>query len=153
AADDDDRVRPGLFFLGLRLPLFGVRQFFANDDLPVFLLHPPARHRIECGRPEPLACAQAETGVMPGTSHGVADDEAIDEWSFVVGAVGADGEALTALLHHQYLGVTHLADDLAGVPQLGGRNAPRQVRHVITFGVFHIDSLSNRIADGLTRDR
>jgi hypothetical protein len=61
-----------------RLDLF-VHKYFA-----VALLHPPTRHRIE-GRPSnSLAAAQAETGMMPGTPHGVVDDQSFGEWPSIM---------------------------------------------------------------------
>jgi hypothetical protein len=71
---------------------FMCRTLVANDDPVVDPLDPPARNGIECRRSNRFAGAQAEAGVMPGATDGVANDETIGERPFVMGAVGADGK-------------------------------------------------------------
>src|SRR5262249_56576361 len=75
AAHDDDVLRlarrPAA--LGLRLDLL------AHERLAVALFYLPARHGAQRRRAERLAGAQAEAGMVPGATHGVADHEAFGE--------------------------------------------------------------------------
>src|SRR6185437_541274 len=60
------------------------------------LFDAPMGNRIQRWRAEGLARAQAETGVMPGASDGIADEEPRFKWSAVVCTDGTDGEQLVA---------------------------------------------------------
>jgi hypothetical protein len=46
----------------------------AHEHRAVVLFHAPARHRAEGGRGDRLARGQTEAGMVPGASHGLADD-------------------------------------------------------------------------------
>src|SRR6202163_3779321 len=95
--DDDDVARqPGAVDVcgiarreGVALDLAG------HDDLLAATLDRPARDRIQRRRPQRLARAQAETGVVPWTAYGLAVDHAVREGSAVVRAASADGHEIT----------------------------------------------------------
>ena len=88
--------------LGLRARTFGCRAPAGGLDLlpheqhAVALFHAPAGHRVERGRGERLARAQAEASVVPRAAHGVADDQPLGERTAVVRAGRADREKFVA---------------------------------------------------------
>jgi hypothetical protein len=86
------------------------RELLSNVHLSVPLFGPPTRHRIERGRSERLACAQTETGVMPGATNRIVQDEALGERRSVVSADAADREHLIATACEQH----GLATDVPG---------------------------------------
>src|SRR5438045_7613020 len=66
----------------------------AHDDAITAPLDAPAGHRVERRCAERFAVAQGETGMMPGTSHRVANQLTLGEWSAVVSTCRADREIL-----------------------------------------------------------
>src|SRR5262249_30955372 len=118
-ADDDDRFRPGLLTVRPGLPCLEVGQFLADDNSAVRLLNSPMRLGVERGRTQPLSRSKAEAGVMPWTAHGVANDKTIDERPLVMRAMRANRKAFMPLLYNQHLGITDLADKLAGFLEIG----------------------------------
>src|SRR4029450_3452441 len=81
------------------MSLLRLCKLLAYEDGVADALHAPARARIEGRRPERLTRAQAETRVMPGAPHGVADDQPLRERSVVVRAMRADGKQRLAPSH------------------------------------------------------
>jgi hypothetical protein len=80
--------------------------------------------------------------MVPRAADGVANDKAVDERSFVVCAVRADGEAFLPLPHQQHLGIADFADKLAGFFEIGDWNPACQVRSVVGFGLGHMFDLT-----------
>ena len=64
---------------------------------------------------------------MPGAAHGIADHQAVDERTVVVGAMGPDREHLRPAAHQEDLFVPDMTDPLAAVGKLRERNALRQI--------------------------
>ena len=72
-------------------------------------LHFPTRNRIQRRRSNRLPGAKTETGVVPGASDGIADDQTLGERSVVMRAVRPDRKDLRLTLDDQHLLVAHLA--------------------------------------------
>jgi hypothetical protein len=70
---------------------------------------------------------EIETGVMPGTSHRIVDNEALRERTIVVGALSADRENVSAAAHEQNRVLSDMADELGAVWQFAGGNSQRQI--------------------------
>src|SRR5262249_58641596 len=64
--------------------LAGRLDFFAHENRAIALFHAPARHRVEGGRCDRLTGPQAEAGVVPRASHGVADDQSFGDRAAVI---------------------------------------------------------------------
>jgi hypothetical protein len=113
AADDHDPIRrsarrsSGSF----RNPL----HLLSNEDFPILPLDGPERDRAESGRPQGLACAQAEAGVVPGASHGIADQQPLGEWTAVMRADGVDREDLVVPPGQQHTLLAHISREHAAV--------------------------------------
>ena len=69
-------------------------------------------------RPEGLARAQIETGVVPGATHRVANQEALGERPLIMGALGTDREHLAAAAHQQNLLVAGMTDEHPAIGEL-----------------------------------
>src|SRR5215218_5879848 len=65
-------------------------EFSPDHDELAAAFDAPAGQRIESGRGERLAGAQAEAGVMPGAPHGLADHDTVGERRAVMGALCAN---------------------------------------------------------------
>lgn len=76
---------------------------FAHKDQAIALFDLPAGKRIESRRAQRLATAKIEAGMVPGTTDGAVDDQAIGQRPVIVGAMGADGEDLAIPPHQQNL--------------------------------------------------
>ena len=126
AADDDD-------FLGRFARRFAAQlrcrlvALLSHEDLAVALLDRPAGDRAQGRSAQGFARAQVEAGVMPGTAHGVADHEPVDERTVVMRAIGPDREHLRPAAHQQNLLVADMADQLAAIGKRAERNALRQI--------------------------
>ena len=74
-----------------------------------------------------LAGAEVETGMMPGASYRVIDDQPLRERATVVGAQGADSEDLSATAYKQNRLLSDMTEELGAVRQFGGGDAERQI--------------------------
>jgi hypothetical protein len=74
-----------------------------------------------------FSSAKIEAGVMPGTAHGIVDNEALRERTVVVGALGADGEKVSAATHEQNRILSDMAGQLGSVRQFARGNSQRQI--------------------------
>ena len=124
AADDHDSF--GFVRFGARLR-FRLRAFLTHEDLAVALLHVPCGDRTEGGRANGLAGAKVKTGMMPGASYCVIDDQPLRERATVVGALRADGEDLSATAYEQNRLLSDMTEELGAVRQFGGGDAERQI--------------------------
>ena len=106
-----------------RRRIAGAASFSPHDDAVALPLHLPARDGVERRRPQRLAGAQAEAGVVPGAAHRVADDSPSAERTAVVRARGADGEDLLAAPRQQHRLLSHLAGQHAAL-RAPARRAP-----------------------------
>lgn len=70
---------------------------------------------------------EAETGVMPGTPHGVSDHQPVRERTAVMGTGGADRKEVIAALHQQHDLFSNVARQHAPVGKAIDRNALRKV--------------------------
>src|SRR5262249_23499842 len=113
-------------------------NFLANEDLVSDLLHSPTGNWIESRRAQRLACAQAETGVVPPTAHRISNHQALGERSSIVRAVCADGEQLRAVSQQYDLFAVHGAHHVSIVGKTCRRDPLFQVRFL---SVVHIDRL------------
>src|SRR5262249_15944062 len=125
AADDDDRARTLACAGSSRRRGFG--QLLAHERHVALPLDAPAGDRIERRRPQRVAAAKAETGVVPGTTHGVADDESFGEWTVIVRAVRADGEELAAGARDHDILVTDPAEQRSAVGKSTDRDSLREI--------------------------
>ncbi len=120
AADDDDQFRLRTRGRPRRPPCRF--QLFADINHAVPLLDPPARDGVECGRPQGLAGAQGEAGVVPRAANGIGDEHPLDERTVVMAALRADREerSTVACQHHRL--ARDLAQDHAAVGEFGTRD-------------------------------
>src|SRR5262249_58387313 len=81
--------------------LAGRLVFSAQETRAIALLAAPARHGVEGGRGDRLTGPQAEAGVVPRASHGVADDQSFGERAAVMRACRADREQFVAAAGEQ----------------------------------------------------
>ena len=102
-------------------------ELVGDKDAPVALVHLPARDRAQGRRPHRLSAAQIEAGVMPGTAHGVADDQAVRQRAMIMRAMGVDREHLAAAADQQNLVAADVAQELA-VDEIRKRDALGQIR-------------------------
>jgi hypothetical protein len=114
--------------------LFGSRPY---EDLAVTLIDDPEADRVDCGRADRFTGAKAKPGVMPGTTNGLPDKQALGERPLVVGASGADGEerAIDARDHHLFL--AHTAVHNSALGHVGGGHPKGQVGK---RGIFRVHS-------------
>src|SRR5438876_1155583 len=75
-------------------------EFVSHEHAVAAPLDAPATDGVERGRLDGFARAQTETGVVPRTMHGLADDQSVSEWSVVMGALCADREELVLARDH-----------------------------------------------------
>src|ERR1700677_4199607 len=97
------------------------------EDLTVALLDRPACDGIKSRSARGLAGSKVETGMMPGTAHGVVDHEPVNKRRVIVRAQGPDREYLCSAAHQQNLLAAGVADHLAAVGKLGERYPLRQI--------------------------
>ena len=71
-------------------------SLFTHHNLPVALLDVPACYWTKGWRPEGLSVAQIETGVVPGATHRVANQETLGKRALIMGTLGTDCEHLAA---------------------------------------------------------
>ena len=101
------------------------------------LFHAPAGDRIQRGRTERLARAEAEARVMPRTAHRVTDHEPLHERPAVVRTLRPDGEQFAARPREYHLVVTHAPEDQAPISQGRGGNPFRQVDGCVLLRLAH----------------
>ncbi len=107
----------------------------------------PAGHRVQRRRAQGLAGTQAETGMMPGASHGIADEETLRERPPVMGARRTDGEDLIAPTSEKHRLGADMPGDHAAVSKVGTRNALRQIgatRLLLLFSHKDLHDLDTR---------
>ncbi len=114
AADDDDLIRLSAAPRSARFRL-GRRPLLAREDFPLALFDLPAFDRRERGRAQRLTRAQIETGVMPRTTNGVADDETVCKRPMVVRAMRAHGEDFRSSAHEENVLIADLSHEHAAI--------------------------------------
>ena len=77
---------------------------------------------------------------MPGTAHGVADHEAVDERTVVMRAMRADREKLLAAPHQQDLVPADMTDKLSAVRDIVLWKSTLQIRDARRRLVGHLGS-------------
>ena len=87
----------------------------SHEDLVAGAFHAPARDGVEGGCAQRLAGFEAETGVVPGASNGVAHDDALSERTVVVRAMRTHGEESIAGASQENLILADAPDDHAPV--------------------------------------
>ena len=116
AADDDDLFRfGGRIVTRLRFWPFALA---AHRDHPIALLDVPARYRAKRRRLEGFSRAQIETGVVPGATHRVANQETLGKRPLIMGTLGTDCEHLSAAAHQQNLLVAGMTDEHSAIGEL-----------------------------------
>ncbi len=108
-SNDDDRLWPQAPTLARHRFRTCRRQLFVDEHHVALSLHFPTRNRIQRWRSNRLPGAKTETGVVPGASDGIADDQTLGERSVVMRAVRPDRKDLRLTLDDQHLLVAHLA--------------------------------------------
>ena len=94
---------------------FGFRQFLADPiNRAVLLFDFPAGQRGEGGGVQRLAAAKVKTGMMPGTTDGIASHQAIGQGAVIMAAMGGDGEDVRAAPHQQHFVFADMAGQHAG---------------------------------------
>ena len=119
-ADDDDRLWPEAPAVARHR--FGIRhrQLFVDEDHVARSFHLPAGNRIQRWRSNRLAGAKVETGVMPGASDGISDDQTLGERSVIMRAVRPDRKDLRLTLDDHHLLVPHASRQDASVSSRTG---------------------------------
>jgi hypothetical protein len=102
---------------------FRLRAFLSHENPPVTLLDGPACDGTQGGRAQGFAAAQVETGVVPGTAHGIANHEPVPQRAVVMRALSADREDLSPAADEQDWFAAGIADYLAAVGELAEGNA------------------------------
>jgi hypothetical protein len=98
----------------------------AHKDPAIALLDIPGIERTKGRRANRFAGTQIEAGMMPGTSDGTVNDQAVHERAMVVTAMRPYREDLRSLAHQQNLVVTDMADQLV-ILEGAGVDALRQI--------------------------
>jgi hypothetical protein len=65
--------------------------------------------------------------MMPGTAHGIADHQPIDERTAVMRTLGSDRKHFSTAAHQQNLVITHSSEELAGVGKVSRSDAFREI--------------------------
>src|SRR5205823_4500436 len=104
-----------------------LRHLLSNEDFPVLPLDGPERDRAEGGRPQCLARAQTEAGMVPRAPHGIVDQQPLGEGPAVMGADGTDSEDLVAPPRQQHAVLAHMSLEHAAIRHAGNRHALRQI--------------------------
>src|SRR6185503_6696263 len=99
-----------------------------DDHLVAAPLHAPRRDRRERGSSQRLARAQTETGMVPGTTNCVADQQALGERPAVVAARGAYREEFAAYAREQHRLARRVAEQFFAVGELARWDSSAQVR-------------------------
>src|SRR5690606_21837035 len=94
----------------------------------VLRLNIPARQVGQRGRPERLAGAEAECGVVPGTPDRLANDETLGERPPVVRAASTDGRERAAAPREQDWLAAGVTEQSTALRNRAGIDAHRQVR-------------------------
>jgi hypothetical protein len=91
--------------------LFAPRRglFVAHKEFAVPLLDCPAWDGTERRRTKRLPGAQVKAGVMPGTTHRVANYESIGKRTVVMSAVRTDRESVAPATHQENLFAVNMA--------------------------------------------
>src|SRR5215217_1865543 len=126
-AHDHDGLRTSRRACSRGHPGAGLRQFAPNEYHVVLPLHLPAGHIVERGGPERLAGSEAEAGVMPGTTNGVAHQQAFRKGPAVMAAHRADGKPLLTPSGQQDRLFAHVARQQLPLGNAGDRNAGREI--------------------------
>jgi hypothetical protein len=116
-----------------------VRRFLRGDELvrldlgrdeyfSIALFDSPACDRLERRRAQRLTGAEAETGVMPRTADGVANEKPFGEWSTVVRTRRPDGEDLASLARDEHWLAVRVPREHAAVGQRLECDAEQEVR-------------------------
>src|SRR5262249_41970181 len=95
---------------------------------PIALFPAPARHRVEGGRCDCLAGTQAEAGMVPGASHGVADNQSVGERAAVMRTSRADREQFVAMAREQHGVVAHMPAHHAAIGNVTNGHAAGEIR-------------------------
>src|SRR5262245_8035787 len=126
AADNDNAGwRRGCLWRALPLWLRRYLAAHANFAVPPF--HRPTGQRREGRSVECLTAAEAETGVMPGTTHGVVNHQTVRQGTAVVRAAGIDGKELLAAPCQQDGVVADAAGQHLPIAERVDGNALRQI--------------------------
>jgi hypothetical protein len=108
--------------------LLRLSALLGDKDLAIPLFDAPRVDWTERRGAQGLASAKIKTGVMPGTSHRIVDNEALRERTIVVSALSADREQVGAAAHEQNRVLSDMADQLGAIRQFGESNSLREVR-------------------------
>src|SRR5262245_60132490 len=78
--------------------------------------------------------------MMPGTSNGIADHQALSKRSVIVGAFGSDRKDLGALLDDSHLRIRHASGDDDFIDQFADVDAASQItgRRFFAHGCRHL---------------
>src|ERR1039457_17491 len=77
-------------------------ELFSDIHGAVPLLHAPTGDRVQCRWPERLTGAQAETGMMPGTTNRIAHQQPVGERGAIMRAEGTDREQFVPAPREQH---------------------------------------------------
>ena len=102
-------------------------QLLSHEDLVAGAFHPPARDRVQGGRTQRLAGFEAETGVVPGASNRIVDDEALGKRTVVVRAMRADREEPIAGARQDDIVLPDVPEDHASVGKRVGLDPTREI--------------------------
>jgi hypothetical protein len=105
-------------------------NLLTNKNLVAQFFHSPTRNRIKSRCPQRFAIPETETGMMPGTAHGIVYDQTFCERATVMCAVGGNGkEFITAADQNQFFAVG-LARYHAAIAEIANRNSSSEIGFV-----------------------
>jgi hypothetical protein len=81
--------------------------------------------------------------MVPGASHGIADDQSFREWAAVVRARRADREQFVAATRQKHRVVAHMPAHHAAIGNVSERNAAREIRP-FRLGLLSCHDVRNR---------
>ena len=123
AANNHDRFRSTL----VRVLRFRCLLAAFDDDLVALALDAPAGNRAQRRGMQRLARTQAETGMVPGTAHGLAIHQPLAQGTAIMGAGRADREKFIAPARQQNGLVAHMARQHRAGGEVADRNATGKV--------------------------
>ncbi len=101
--------------------------FVLHEDPVVAPLDFPACQRTECRSVQCFSGLEVETGVMPGTPHGVSDHQPLRKRTAIMGTGGTDREEIVAAPHDKHRFFADMPRQHAAVGKAIDRNPLRKV--------------------------
>jgi hypothetical protein len=115
-------------------------KFLAHKHRVADSFYAPARDRVERGRAQRFPSAQAETGVMQGTSQGVSNHQTLRKHSVIMSAVCANREKLVTAARQDEVFAIYLPEGHRSVGKITNENSISKIRFLDVFRFCHIST-------------